>query len=211
VKKCNCDTCHLCKSKASEERHSKIGFWGITIVLAFTVLLLATSLGSCSPQRKFLKLVKNHPELIDSVSKSDTVHVVDSVTIRTTNYIRETEIDSIIVDCPDEVKPKIREQIKSKCTIESILNGAHIFRLINGTGVLTATGNDLHLRFDTESVRTETTYYYPNEKCEEDKKVMLAEFKKIKRDSLMTGIMIGGLGMLFLILVIVALVKWGFR
>lgn len=149
---------------------------------------------SCTPERRFTRFAKKHPALFDTVTTSDTVVIVDSVTIHTTNTIRETEIDSIIVDCPDAVKPKIREQIKNRCTIESILNGAHIFRLTNGTGVLTASGDDPHLHFETNEVRTETTVYLPND-CEKESQSMFWK-----------GVAFGG-AFLFLALCIIVLFR----
>lgn len=212
MKKCNCDTCPLCK-KAVDERNVKIGQWGLIIVFGFVVLLLAFSLGSCSPQRKFLKLVKKHPELIDSVSKIDTVHQVDTIEIRTTTTITNEILDSILSPCdPDTVvKWKIKKQIQDHCTLERKLNGEHIFRLENGTVKVWAIGDILRVELDRQNINSETTFYFPSEKCEEEKAAMIKEFKKVKRNSFLIGVLMGVLGLLFLIMVIFAVAKWGFR
>jgi hypothetical protein len=168
------------------------------------LLALIFAVFSCSVEkrakRKYLRAVQLDPSLIDSVTTSDTVVLVDSITIHTTNTIRETEIDSIIVDCPDAVKPAIRKQIKDRCTIESLLNGAHIFRLTNGTGVLTASGNDPQLRFDSYEIRTENTVYIPNEKCWQEMKEYKETRKKAERMNLFIAFCIGFVTCLFAII-----------
>jgi hypothetical protein len=83
--------------------------------------------------------------------------------------------------------------------------------MIGGTYTLIAKGNDLTLVEDSRQVHTETIVYIPNDKCEDEKKGMIKDFKKVKRDSFLIGLVMGMLGMLFVILLIVALVKWGFR
>lgn len=131
--------------------------------------------------KHYKKALEIYPALIDSVTTTDTVIIVDSVTIHSTNTIRTTEIDSIIVDCPDEVKPKIREQIKSRCTIESILGKPRLVNDIGGHHILTGRGDDISVYCSRKQIHTETINYIPNEKCErqceEDKKRMEKEHR----------------------------------
>ena len=178
-----------------------------------SAVVLIALMASCTPSQRLARLIKHHPDLIDSVSKIDTVHQVDTIEIRTTNTITNEILDSILSPCdPDTViRWKIKKQIQERCTVESLLNGDHIFRLENGTVKVWAIGDILRVELDRQNLNSETTFYYPSERCEEEKAAMIKEFKKVKRDSFLIGLVMGLLGMLFIMFCIFAVVKWGFR
>lgn len=56
------------------------------------VLLMAVLLVSCSPQYRFNRLIKNHPEL----KKSEIIYVKDTVVIKTTQLDTLLKYDTII-------------------------------------------------------------------------------------------------------------------
>lgn len=159
-------------------------------------------------KKEYIELVKEFPKLIDSTSNTDTIVVTDSIVIRANNYITNTIIDSVIAPCPEETRTKI----KNLCTHESLNGGAaQIFRMINGTFILTYSGNDPKLVAATSNTHTEKKVYYPSEKCEEEKRQLEKYYKeKIKQEAIKL-LSMGALGMLFIILVLFAIAKWGFK
>lgn len=177
-------------------------------ISAVILIALIFAVFSCTPERRFTRFAKKHPALFDTVVTSDTVIIVDSVTIHSTNTIRTTEIDSIIVDCPDAVKPKIRDQIKARCTIESILGKPRLVNDIGGHHIITAKGDDMGVYCSRKHIKTETTVYLPND-CEREMK----EYRKLERQKAWTDRLMGvGVGVILTALMLVLIsIRKGLR
>lgn len=165
-------------------------YFYISVVILIVLMFAAFS---CSPtlerqekraKRKYFKALKLYPTLIDSTSKSDTVVTVDTITIRSTHYITNTILDSILSPCdPDTViRWKIKREIQDRCTHESLMGGKPlIFQHINGTCIVSAKGNSVSHVSRINEVHTENTVYIPNQKCEEKCEADMKEMKSLYR------------------------------
>lgn len=75
----------------------KIYVWLARLLLAVLVFMLVALVVRCSPTKRFLRLTKKYPELIDSVSKSDTVVDVDTFNIHSKSPLSDQELDSLLL------------------------------------------------------------------------------------------------------------------
>ncbi len=169
--------------------------WLARLLLAVLVFMLAALVVRCSPTKRFLRLTKNHPGLIDSTTKHDTVHKIDTVYLHAENPLSEETVDSILsiyCDTTPEKQKEIKKYIVDRATHESLMNGKpKLFQIIGGTILLTAKGNDLQVIADMKTVHTETTVYIPNNKCEDEKEDMKKQHRRELIDWTLIALLVG--------------------
>lgn len=178
----------------------KIYVWLARLLLAVLVFMLVALVVRCSPTKRFLRLTRNNPGLIDSTTRHDTVHKIDTIYILSENPLSEQTVDSILsVYCDTSGKPaavekqkEIKKYIVDRCTHESLMGGkAKVFQIIGGTIILTAKGNEQRIVSDIKAVHTETTVYIPNNAWEEEKADMKKEHRRQLIDWILIALLVG--------------------
>lgn len=202
----------------------RIGGVLITLTLLFAAFSCSPSLAKQEKRAKklYFKAIKLYPALIDSSSKTDTGHQKAEVNFTAENPITQTEIDSLLAEycqdttiyikvhsgdssvrIPNKNQSEIKRKIQDRCTIESLRGyKAKVFNVIGGTITVTAKGNEESVAHDIKTINTETTYYMPNEKCEEEKERMEKAHKKELWNNRLT---FTGIGMFLMLLVLILL------
>lgn len=71
----------------------KLLTWGV-------VLIFITALVSCSPQRRFTRLIEKHPELIhtDTITRIDTVEVIVPKIEKDTAFLEKYLRDTVVIE-----------------------------------------------------------------------------------------------------------------
>ena len=89
-------------------------------------LILLVAVTSCSPQRRFTRLVTKHPELIqtDTIIRIDTVKVVVPKVEKDTAFLEKYLRDTVVIE-KDRLKVKLWKiydtiKVKAECAADTI-------------------------------------------------------------------------------------------
>lgn len=167
------------------------------IYFYLSAVILIALISSCTPSQRMARLIKKHPELVDTTTRTVLKELVDSAKVNRPE-LSKTELDSLLKDyCNDTVinnvvyRDRIKERIINRCQEP---RKETVF-LENGKLFITRDSGGTEYKLETIK---ETVY--------QDRIVYLD-----KKQEIFKWIAMGALGMLLVILLIIALVKWGFR
>lgn len=97
----------------------KLLTWGV-------VLIFITALVSCSPQRRFTRLIEKHPELIhtDTIIRIDTVKVVVPKVEKDTAFLEKYLRDTVVIE-KERLKVKLWKvydtiKVQAECAADTI-------------------------------------------------------------------------------------------
>ena len=120
---CNCrHMCALCKKRV--DRHTAVIAWGI---IFFAAVIAIIFMSSCTPQQRFARLIKKHPELVDTTTRTVFKELVDSTKVKRPE-LSKTELDSLLKDyCNDTIindtvyrniyRDRIKDRIIDRCNL----------------------------------------------------------------------------------------------
>jgi hypothetical protein len=164
--------------------------------MLFLLALIFAAL-SCMPQKRLARLLKNNPNLIDTITRIDTTIIIDSI-YESRKELSKSELDSLLSDyCNDTVINNVvyRDQIKERIIYRATEPRHETVILENGTLFINRDSGGTEYKLETikETVYQDRIFYLG------------------KEQEIFKWIAMGAFGMLLAILLFLALVKWGFK